>query len=99
MTPNGDSLTVVGVQPYTAPECIRSAPNKPSPQDKEAKNSSVKVDRICGDCSTSFAFVEAMLSHYQISGHVPQVVESGEVIPSNNEVHWAFCNCALKRGL
>lgn len=102
MTSTSDQLTVIGVQPYTAPVSLegssKKSRTKATPQ-ASLDDSNVKVDRICADCTQSFPSVEAMMSHCSVTGHFPQVVGSKKETPANNEVFLAYCNCALKRAL
>ena len=57
----------------------------------------VATDSRCSDCAKTFAHMQSLLQHCQISGHSP--VTKVEVKPSSHEEFILFCNLALRRAM
>lgn len=88
----GDTLTIVQVQHFSAPDCL-VAP-MPPPQEGE-----VVVDTFrCSTCTKTFTGEENMLQHAAQTGHLPVYAQETDA-PALLETFLAYVNTALQRAM
>lgn len=95
VTDNGDSITVVALEVFKAPEGIATD------KGKDVGKYSLAMDRRCADCTSSFVDRQSLINHCSTTGHKAQGVEieAKEATPASYEMFIAFCNVALNRAM
>eukprot|EP00547_Thalassionema_nitzschioides_P000902 CAMPEP_0194203194 /NCGR_PEP_ID=MMETSP0156-20130528/3038_1 /TAXON_ID=33649 /ORGANISM="Thalassionema nitzschioides, Strain L26-B" /LENGTH=1226 /DNA_ID=CAMNT_0038928897 /DNA_START=245 /DNA_END=3925 /DNA_ORIENTATION=- len=100
----GDTLSVVRCQSYTAPTELLLTPSETkteeSTNENETKSSTVSIDFRCANCTSVFKTKSGILMHCEKLGHRPvDNVERTESQPATKVEFAHYCNIVLQRAM
>jgi hypothetical protein len=108
---NGDAMTILTCQIFTAPNDIQKCTIDP----KQLGQFCIVMDRRCSNCTNSFVDRQSLIHHCSATGHKPYFqqdedddnVKDGSVtptaptapVPANHTEFLTFCNVVLNRAM